>query len=38
MTLTNENTDGGSQKAYLNSGVTDEQAFFVIVMNYVLAK
>ena len=28
MTLTNENTDGGSQKAYLSSGVIEEQALF----------
>ena len=28
MTLTNENTGGGSQKAYLSSGVTEEQALF----------
>ena len=28
MTLTNENTGGGSQKAYLSSGVTEAQALF----------
>ena len=28
ITLTNENTGGGSQKAYLSSGVTEEQALF----------
>ena len=28
MTLTNENTGGGSQKAYLSSGVSEEQALF----------
>jgi hypothetical protein len=28
MTLTNENTGGGSQKAYLSSGVIEEQALF----------
>ena len=28
MTLTNENTDGRSQKAYLSSGVIEEQALF----------
>ena len=28
ITLTNENTGGGSQKAYLSSGVTEAQALF----------
>tara|TARA_B100000780_G_C20964077_1_gene384849 strand:- start:16 stop:348 length:333 start_codon:yes stop_codon:yes gene_type:complete len=28
MTLTNENTGGGSQKAYLSSGLTESEALF----------
>ncbi len=38
MTLTNENTGGGSQKAYLSSGVTEDRPCFVTVMIYVLVK